>query len=116
MSCYEGLPIYRAAVNVALLLEKEAWGFSRLHKYQLGTRLRDGALDYVRLVAMAQRRSLASFLEPLPVDTASLLSPEVQRSAPAPGDDPFVSGLRGQFVLPILTSADSPDCSAWRTK
>ena len=57
MSYYEGLPIYRAAMNTALVIEGEVRSFGRFHKYQLGSRLRDLAFDCVRLVAAAQRRT-----------------------------------------------------------
>ena len=56
MAYYEGLPIYRAAMDVVLAVEAEVKAFSRFHKYQVGARLRDAALECVRLVALAQRR------------------------------------------------------------
>ena len=43
MARYEHLPIYRAAFDLAVHLEKIVRGFSRYHKYTLGTELRDGS-------------------------------------------------------------------------
>jgi len=56
MAYYESLPIYRAAMDVILAIEGEVRQFNRFHKYQLGSRLRDAALECVRWVALAQRR------------------------------------------------------------
>ena len=56
MGYYEALPIYRAAMDVVLRLEKEVGGFGRFHKYAIGARLRETALECVRLVSLAQRR------------------------------------------------------------
>lgn len=41
MDRYEHLPIYKKAMDVAVHFEKVAAGFSRYHKYTLGTDLRD---------------------------------------------------------------------------
>ena len=40
---YEHLPIYRAAFDLAVHIEKIVSNFSRYHKYTLGTELRDGS-------------------------------------------------------------------------
>jgi len=37
MARYEHLPIYRDALNLAVYFEKMVAGFSRYHKYTLGT-------------------------------------------------------------------------------
>ena len=41
MARYEHLPIYRAAFDLAVHVEKLVRGFSRYHKYSLGTELRE---------------------------------------------------------------------------
>jgi|SRR5882724_1070223 len=43
MARYDHLPIYRAAFDLAVHLEKLVRQFSRYHKYTLGTELRDGS-------------------------------------------------------------------------
>ena len=43
MARYEHLPIYRAAFDLALHLEKIVRNFSRYHKYTLGTALRNNS-------------------------------------------------------------------------
>ena len=40
MARYEHLPIYKQAMDVAVHFEKVVTGFSRYHKYTLGTELR----------------------------------------------------------------------------
>ena len=52
MARYDHLPIYRAAFDLAVHLEKLVRHFSRYHKYTLGTELRDGS-----------RRILAQIIE-----------------------------------------------------
>ena len=41
MACYEHLPIYKKAFDLAVHFEKVVAGFSRYHKYTLGTELRN---------------------------------------------------------------------------
>ena len=43
MARYEHLPIYRAAFDLAVHIERIVKNFSRYHKYTLGTELRDGS-------------------------------------------------------------------------
>ena len=43
MARYDHLPIYRAAFDLAVHIEKLVRHFSRYHKYTLGTELRDGS-------------------------------------------------------------------------
>jgi hypothetical protein len=43
MARYDHLPIYRAAFDLVVRLEKLVRQFSRYHKYTLGTELRDGS-------------------------------------------------------------------------
>jgi hypothetical protein len=43
MARYDHLPIYRAAFDLAVHIEKLVRQFSRYHKYTLGTELRDGS-------------------------------------------------------------------------
>ena len=43
MARHEHLPIYKAALDLTVQLERVVAGFSRYHKYTLGTELRDGS-------------------------------------------------------------------------
>jgi hypothetical protein len=43
MARYEHLPIYRSALDLAVHLERVVAGFSRYHKYSLGTELRQAS-------------------------------------------------------------------------
>lgn len=43
MARYEHLPIYRAAFDLAVHVEKIVRNFSRYHRYSLGTELREGS-------------------------------------------------------------------------
>lgn len=43
MARYEHLPIYKAALDLTVHLEKVVAGFSRYHKYPLGTELREAS-------------------------------------------------------------------------
>ncbi len=56
MNFYENLPIYKLATELAVRMDKVVREFSRFHKYALGARLRNSALDLVLLVARANRR------------------------------------------------------------
>jgi hypothetical protein len=56
MNFYENLPIYKLATEFAVRMDKVVREFSRFHKYALGARLRNSALDLVLLVARANRR------------------------------------------------------------
>jgi hypothetical protein len=53
MARYEHLPIYKAALDVAVGFEKLVAGFSRYHKYTLGTELRNGSRRVVEQVVRA---------------------------------------------------------------
>jgi hypothetical protein len=53
MARYEHLPIYKAALSVAVDFEKRVAGFSRYHKYTLGTELRNGSRKVVEQVIRA---------------------------------------------------------------
>ena len=41
MARYEHLPIYKASVDLAVYIEQIVIGFSRYHKYTLGSELRE---------------------------------------------------------------------------
>ena len=45
MARYEHLPIYRAAFDLAVHVEKIVRSFGRYHKYSLGTELRERLAD-----------------------------------------------------------------------
>jgi hypothetical protein len=55
---YETLPIYRAATTLAVSMDRFVRGFSRFHKYTVGTRLRESSTNVVLLVGRAYRRGL----------------------------------------------------------
>ena len=69
MARYEHLPIFRAAFDLALHMEKIVHGFSRYHKYTLGTELRNtsrGILD--QIVRANSCRDRVRILEDLRLD------------------------------------------------
>ena len=53
MARYEHLPIYKAALDVAVHFEKVVAGFSRYHKYTLGSELRNGSRGVVEQIVRA---------------------------------------------------------------
>lgn len=54
---YEALPIYKAAMDVAVQVDAVVQRFAKGHKYTLGSRLRDATLDIVMLIARCNRRA-----------------------------------------------------------
>jgi len=65
-SYYEALPIFRAAMDLAVRIDKAVQLFPRRHKYTLGAKLRDASERIVVMVARANRRSeRAKWLEAL---------------------------------------------------
>ena len=66
MARYEHLPIYRAAFDLAVHVEKIVRNFSRYHKYSLGTELRDGSRRILeRIIAANSSRDRRAQLERL---------------------------------------------------
>ncbi len=57
MARYEHLPIYRDALNLAVHFEKIVAGFSRYHKYTLGTEMRNASRQAVKLVIHANNQT-----------------------------------------------------------
>lgn len=53
MARYEHLPIYKQAMDVAVHFEKLVAGFSRYHKYSLGTELRNKSREIVAHIIRA---------------------------------------------------------------
>jgi hypothetical protein len=53
MAQYEHLPIYRKAFDMTVYIENTVRGFSRYHKYTLGTDLRNLSREAVRLIVRA---------------------------------------------------------------
>ena len=53
MARHEHLPIYKAALDLTVHLEKVVAGFSRYHKYTLGTELRQGSRAVLQQVVRA---------------------------------------------------------------
>ncbi len=62
MSQYEHLPIYKKAMDLTIYIENIVRGFSRYHKYTLGTDLRNLSRTVVRLIirANSERDRLAT--------------------------------------------------------
>jgi hypothetical protein len=54
MARYEHLPIYRKTFDLAVYLEQVTHGFSRHHKYGLGTRLQHASGRLIERVVRAQ--------------------------------------------------------------
>ena len=57
MARYEHLPIYRDALNLAVHFEKIVAGFSRYHKYTLGTEMRNASRQAVKMVIHANNQT-----------------------------------------------------------
>jgi hypothetical protein len=53
MARYEHLPIYKKAFDLAAHMEKVVAGFSRYHKYTLGTELRNRSREIVLVIIKA---------------------------------------------------------------
>ena len=53
MAQYEHLPIYKKAFDISVYIENCVRGFSRYHKYTLGTDLRNTSRKIVRLIVRA---------------------------------------------------------------
>jgi hypothetical protein len=53
MARYEHLPIYKAALDMTVHFEKLVAGFSRYHKYTLGTELREASRSVLMQVLRA---------------------------------------------------------------
>ena len=58
MARYEHLPIYRDALELALHFEKIVIGFSRYHKYTLGSELRNATRKTVTLIIQANNQTV----------------------------------------------------------
>jgi len=56
MAQSEHLPIYKRSYDLCLSLEQVVRGFSRYHKYTLGTELREGARRVLTLIVRANAR------------------------------------------------------------
>ena len=66
MARYEHLPIYRAAFDLAVHIEKIVTNFSRYHKYTLGTELRDGSRRILQgIIAANEAKDRGPALESL---------------------------------------------------
>jgi hypothetical protein len=59
MARYEHLPIYRNALELVVYVETVVRGFSRYHKYTIGTRLREATWQVVALVVKANNTPVA---------------------------------------------------------
>ena len=56
MAHTEQLPVYKGAYDLCLYLEQVVRNFARYHKYSLGTDLRDGAREVLKLIVRANAR------------------------------------------------------------
>ena len=73
----EHLPIYKAAYDLCLWLEQVVRGFSRYHKFSLGSDLRDGSRRILRLVVRVNSsHDKAPVLRALP--SIALCAPETK--------------------------------------
>ena len=65
MARYEHLPIYKAVLDAAVHFEQVVAGFSRYHKYSLGTELRQASRGVIQPVirANAARERLPQLLK-----------------------------------------------------
>lgn len=57
MARYEHLPIYKAALDMTVHFEKQVAGFSRYHKYTLGTELREASRAVLMQVLRANNEA-----------------------------------------------------------
>jgi len=57
MAQYEHLPIYKKAMDMAVYIEQVVKGFSRYHKYTLGTELRHLSREVARLIISANSKT-----------------------------------------------------------
>jgi len=64
---YEHLPIYKQAMDVAVHFEQVVAGFSRYHKYTLGTDLRNKSREVVALIESSGHPSRREFWTPITV-------------------------------------------------
>ena len=73
MARYEHLPIYRAAFDLAVHVEKIVRNFSRYHKYSLGTELRERSRRVLeRIMEANQSRERAALLGQLRLELEQL--------------------------------------------
>jgi hypothetical protein len=73
MARYEHLPIYRAAFDLAVHVEKIVRNFSRYHKYSLGTELRERSRRVLeRIMAANQSRERTALLAELRLELEQL--------------------------------------------
>ncbi len=65
MARYEHLPVYNTAMDLAVFIETVVHGFSRYHKYTLGTDLRQQNRELVTVIirANSQREKLPVLLD-----------------------------------------------------
>ena len=60
MARYEHLPIYKAALDLTVHMERVVAGFARYHKYTLGTELRQGSRALLMQVLRANNAATAA--------------------------------------------------------
>jgi len=57
MAYYENLPIYKKSMELAVYLENAVRGFSRYHKYTIGSDMRDVSKSLVALIVKANSKN-----------------------------------------------------------
>ncbi len=57
MAKYEHLPIYKTAMDLAVLMEKQVRNMGRYHKYSLGSEFRKRSVEILELVVRANTTS-----------------------------------------------------------
>lgn len=100
MARYEHLPIYKAALDVAVGFEKLVVGFSRYHQYTLGSELRNGSQRVLEQVDSGR---------------------DTREGFPTGGPATAVSGRRGKWVGKVQSNdywsgtayAPDPASNAW---
>jgi hypothetical protein len=75
MAYYENLPIYKKALELTIYIETIVKGFSRYHKYSLGTRIRERSANILGKIIEANnlgKEKRISVLESLRIEVESL--------------------------------------------
>ncbi|MCX7211661.1 MAG: hypothetical protein NTW53_03045 [Burkholderiales bacterium] len=73
MARYEHLPIYKSALDTTVHFERLVAGFSRYHKYTLGTELREASRALLMQVVRANNAPSGVVRRPPPQDRQRIL-------------------------------------------
>ena len=107
MARYEHLPIYKQAMDVAVHFEKVVAGFSRYHKYTLGTELRNQSRAVVAQImkANAARNKRPQLLQLREALDELLISVRIAKEAKA-----FKSFKSFQYAIEQVVSVCLQGC------